>query len=432
MKKIPVIEAISSAGQKIIARIKSKRTRRNDAAARVVAKIVDIVQQQGDRALFECIRKYDGVSLTHKTFKVSQKYLAAQADKVDAKLAATMTQAIKRIKAYHLKQRETGYSMVTAEGRLESLVRPLRRVAVYVPGGHAVYPSSVLMNVVPALIAGVKEIVAVTPPRDELDPSIAWALRDLGVAEIYRMGGAHAIAALAYGTKTVKRVDKIVGPGSLYVALAKKMVFGAVDIDMIAGPSEVAILADTSANPAWVALDLLAQAEHGSGDEVAIAVVENKRLALQIASALEREIEISPRRAVLKKLPSDAISILVAGSRRQSIELINDIAPEHLQIMTHKPRKDLALVENAGAVFLGHQTPVALGDYFVGTNHVLPTGGAARFASSLCVGDFCKRISVAEVSPKGLSGCAKDVSRFARAEGFIHHALSVERRALNK
>jgi histidinol dehydrogenase len=284
------------------------------------------------------------------------------------------------------------------------------------------------MNVVPAQIAGVAEIVVVTPPRGALDPAIAFALRLLGVNEVYRIGGAQAIAALAYGTKSIKPVDKIVGPGNAYVAAAKRLVYGTVDIDSIAGPSEVAIIADASAEPTWVALDLLAQAEHGSGDEVAVCVTESRGLAQKVADATAAAIEESPAMETLRRLPKTAITIFTTASRTESIELINTIGPEHLQIMTKTARADLAKVKNAAAVFLGPYTPVALGDYFVGTNHVLPTGGAARFASPLGVESFLKRMSVAEVSKSGLRKAAPHVSVFARAEKFVHHAMSVEHR----
>jgi histidinol dehydrogenase len=243
------------------------------------------------------------------------------------------------------------------------------------------------------------------------------------------MGGAQAIAAFAYGTESVKKVDKIVGPGNLYVALAKKAVFGAVDIDSIAGPSEVIILADASARPEWVALDLLAQAEHGSGDETAICVTEDGQFAKRLQKAVDMEVWQSPVKDVFKKLRLDALCICVTKSRNQSIDFINECAPEHLEIMTKSSKKDLALVTNAGAVFLGPYSPVAMGDYFVGTNHVLPTGGTARFASPLGVESFVKRMSVAEISKQGLQRSAAHVAVLARMEKFVHHALSVERRA---
>ncbi|MBN1128341.1 MAG: histidinol dehydrogenase, partial [Chitinispirillaceae bacterium] len=309
------------------------------------------------------------------------------------------------------------------------LVRPLERVAVYVPGGHTVYPSSVLMNVIPAQVAGVPEIVVATPPRDGLDPGIAYAMKRCGITEAYRIGGSQAIAALAHGTASVRRVDKIVGPGNAWVAAAKRQVYGSVDIDSVAGPSEVVIVADRSVPAGWVALDLLAQAEHGSGDELALCVVESEPFAREIAATTEKAIASSPVRETILRLPQSAITVFVARTRTESISIVNEIAPEHLQIMTRTAAQDVKKIRNAAAVFLGSYTPVALGDYFIGTNHVLPTGGAARFSSPLGVESFMKRMSVAEVDVAGLRKAAPFVSIFARAESFVHHAMSVEERA---
>jgi histidinol dehydrogenase len=284
------------------------------------------------------------------------------------------------------------------------------------------------MNIIPAQLAGVEEIVAVTPPRDDIDPGVAYALCHLEVSEVYRIGGAQAIGALAYGTQSIAQVDKIVGPGNSYVAMAKRLVYGIVDIDSVAGPSEVVIIADETAPPRLVALDLLAQAEHGSGDEIAICIVENREVAEKIAAAVSEEIEKSPVKSTLIKLPPHAIAIMITPSRKESMALSDAIAPEHLQIMTATADQDVKLVNNAAAVFLGMDTPVALGDYFIGTNHVLPTGGAARYASPLGVESFQKRISVAKASKKGIETAGKHVPVFARSEAFVHHALSVEAR----
>jgi histidinol dehydrogenase len=284
------------------------------------------------------------------------------------------------------------------------------------------------MNVIPAQVAGVREIAVVTPTRGALAPVLAYTFDLLGITEVYQVGGAQAIAALAFGTKSIRAVDKIVGPGRNVVAEAKKLVYGVVDIDSIAGPSEVAVLADSSADPRHVALDMLAQAEHGSGDEVAVCVTESRRFAQRVSACLNEEMERSPVRAVLGGLAKGALCICVTRSRAQSLDIVNSLAPEHLQIMTKTCWQDVRGVRNAGAVFLGPNTPVALGDYYIGTNHVLPTGGSARFASALGVDDFQKRMSVAEVSRSGLRRCARHVAALARAERFPHHALSVERR----
>jgi histidinol dehydrogenase len=424
--KIPVIDYTKPSGKLYLQKILSIRQKRDAAAGLRVAAIIEDVRKNGDRALFAYTKKFDTFVLTPENIRVSQEEMVAQARKTPLPLQKAICLAAKRIRAYHCRQRSAAFSMTTAEGILRQLVRPIQRVAVYVPGGHAVYPSSVLMNVIPAQIAGVPEIVAVTPPHTILDPSIAFALRLCKVKEVYRIGGAQAIGALAFGTKTVRPVDTIVGPGNAYVQAAKRLVYGTVDIDSVAGPSEVVILADSSANPTWVALDLCAQAEHGSGDEVAVCITESRTTALKIAAATAAAIGQSPVRDMLCRLPRHAVTVFYTAKRSDSIALVNIIAPEHLQIMTRTARKDLDGITNAAAIFLGAYTPVSMGDYFVGTNHVLPTGGAARFSSPLGVESFLKRISVAEVSKKGLRKAAPHVSVFARAEKFIHHAMSVE------
>lgn len=427
--EIPVLNYTSPSGKKYLANILSLRQKRDDNVALRVTEIIEAIKKNGDKALFDYTKKFDGVTLTAKTVRVSQAEIDRAAKQVPLPLQKAMIETAKRIKSFHVRQKGVAFSMTTAEGTLQQLIRPMNRVAVYVPGGHSIYPSSVLMNVIPAQIAGVAEIVALTPPRSGLDPAIAFALKLCKVTEVYRIGGAQAIAAVAYGTKSIQPVDKIVGPGRAYVATAKRLVYGTVDIDAIAGPSEVAIIADTSVDPSWVALDLLAQAEHGSGDEVAVCVTENKAFAEKIARAVEQEIKNSPVRETLLRLPRHAITVFYTASRGDSIAIVNRIAPEHLEIMTRTATSDLKRVKNAAAVFLGPWSPVALGDYFVGTNHVLPTGGAARFGSPLGVESFLKRMSVATVSEKGLKKAARHVSVFARAEKFVHHALSVERRA---
>jgi histidinol dehydrogenase len=425
---IPIIDLASSSGRRRLENIKKVRGAGNVEAARIVDKIISDIREKGDKALFAYTKKFDDVSLNSYNVKVQAKEIKALAGKAPTGFKKALKEAAKRIYAYHSQQKSVAFSIVTAEGRLSQKIQPLSRVGVYVPGGHTLYPSSVLMNVIPAQIAGVKEIVVVTPPRGGLDPKIAFALDMLKIRNVYKIGGAQAIAALAYGTNSIPAVDKIVGPGNLYVALAKKMVYGTVDIDMIAGPSEVVILADSSAQPEWIALDLLAQAEHGSGSESALCVVEDLAFAQRIKQCLLDEIASSPARAIFERMKPDGICIFIARSRKQSIEFINDCAPEHLQIMTKEYTRDVEEVKNASAIFCGAYTPVALGDYYIGTNHVLPTGRCARFASPLGVESFIKRMSIAEITANGLKKCAANVSLLARAENFIHHALTVERR----
>jgi histidinol dehydrogenase len=425
---VPLLDLAVPRDRKRFAGVAAGREAHDREAQRSVEKILDDVRRRGDRAVFDCARRFDGVALNARTIRFDPVTFPALAREVPAKLKRAIRASASRIRAYHRRQGLPRFSMRTAEGRLGQITRPLERVGVYVPGGYTVYPSSLLMNVIPAQLAGVKEIVAVTPGKGGLDPNLAFAFDYLGITEVYRMGGAHAIGALAYGSRSVRPVEKVVGPGNLYVALAKKAVYGTVDIDMVAGPSEVAVLADSTADPRHVALDMLAQAEHGTGDEMAVCVTESRRAAQRIQSCLVEEIEKSEVKDVFGRLRPGGLCICLTKSRSESLELVNRIAPEHLQIITKRPRSDLKGVRNAAAVFLGKHTPVALGDYFVGTNHVLPTGGASRFASALGVDDFLKRISVAEVSARGLKSAAPHVSAFARAEGFVHHALSVENR----
>ncbi|MBN1576819.1 MAG: histidinol dehydrogenase [Chitinispirillaceae bacterium] len=427
-REIPVIRIGTAAGKRFMRKMQAARQKRDAEVAVRVSAILEAVRKEGDRALLRYTETYDKVRLSPATIKAGAVQIDAAAAQVSRELKGAINSAAKRIKAYHRKQTRTGFTMQTAEGTLGQLIVPLRRVGLYIPGGVTVYPSTVLMNAIPARVAGVEQIVAITPPRNELDPGIAFALKLLNITEVYRVGGAQGIAALAYGTKTIPAVDKIVGPGNAYVQTAKRLLYGTIDIDSVAGPSEVVIMADRSARPEWVALDLLAQAEHGSGDEFAVCVTEDAAYAQKVANAVRREIRLSPVKPVIERLPAHAIVITVTGSRDESIALVNDIAPEHLQIMTRAARQDLRGIANAAAIFIGPHTPVALGDYFIGTNHVLPTGGAARFASPLGVDSFVKRISVAEATPAGLDRAAPYVSVFARSEAFIHHALSVERR----
>jgi histidinol dehydrogenase len=425
---IPIINLASSSGKIRFEALRKERGFTDASVLHTVEKIISDIRKKGDKALFAYTEKFDGVTLDSKSVVVRKDEIKALADQAPSDFKKALKEAARRIFAYHRHQKGTSFSFTTPEGRLSQRILPLSRVGVYVPGGHSPYPSTVLMDVIPAQIAGVREIVVTTPPRGGLDPKIACALDMLNVDVVFRVGGAQAIAALAFGTRSIQPVDKIVGPGNVFVSLAKKLVFGTVDIDMIAGPSEVVILADATVKPQWVALDLLAQAEHGSGSESAFCVVEDPALAQSIKQCLLDEIASSPATSVFRRMKANGICIFVAQNREQSIAFINEIAPEHLQLMTKDYARDIKKVTNASAIFCGASTPVALGDYFIGTNHVLPTGRTARYASPLGVESFIKRQSIAEISPSGLKKCSENVSKLARAENFIHHALSVERR----
>ena len=429
-KTIDVADISSRTGKKLMSAITQARSARSADVEKTVSAILDDVRRNGDAAVFAYTKTFDGKSLTAKTVRLSLSYINDRAALCKPPLKKSIRNAAERIHTYHSAQfKPNNFSIDTPEGTLSQRVIPLARVGVYIPGGYTAYSSSVLMNVIPARIAGVKQIVAMTPYKGDLDPAVAYVLKLLKIDECYQVGGAQAIAAMAYGTASIRPVDKIVGPGNSYVAAAKRLVYGTVDIDSIAGPSEVAILCDATAHPDWVALDLLSQAEHGSGDEVAVCITDDPDFARRVADAVVAEIVASPVQNIFEKLSTHAISVFVGTDRSECIEFINAMGPEHLEIQTKNPEKDLKSIYNAAAVFLGHYTPVAMGDYYVGTNHVLPTGGAARYASPLGVDSFLKRMSVATVTRAGILSSAPDVSRFARAEKFVHHALSVERRA---
>jgi histidinol dehydrogenase len=314
--------------------------------------------------------------------------------------------------------------------RLGQLVRPLDRVGVYVPGGMGAYPSSVLMNAIPARVAGVREIVMVSPPSAESErPEVMAAASIAGVDEFYRVGGAHAVAALAYGTASIAPVDKIVGPGNAYVQAAKRMVYGVVDIDKMAGPSEVLVIADESAHPEWVAADLIAQAEHGSGDESALMLTPSRKVADAVAEALERALTDLPRAAAVEQVLEKRGALVVVRDLEEAFELANRIAPEHLELDIRNPARWLPKVKAAGAIFLGPMSPVPLGDYLAGPNHVLPTGGSARFASPLGAYDFLKRTSIIAASANAIRKLGPTVARLARMEGFEGHARAMEARS---
>jgi histidinol dehydrogenase len=311
---------------------------------------------------------------------------------------------------------------------LGQIIRPLARVGVYVPGGAGIYPSTLIMNSVPARVAGVKEIAVVTPAPKGLHPTIAYAAKELGIDEIYKIGGAQAVGMLAYGTVKVPRVDKIVGPGNVFAALAKKEVFGTVDIDMIAGPSEILVLCDDSADPDWVAADLLSQAEHGSGYEAAICVTTSAEAARAIADCVAQQVESSPKRAILEKSLRNFGRIYLVPDWDLGCALADAIAPEHMEILTRKPEAQAARIRNAGALFLGPYSSEPVGDYFAGPNHVLPTNGSARFFSPLGTYDFYKRTSLIRYSPKAIARHGGSIAALADAEGFFHHAQAVRKR----
>jgi histidinol dehydrogenase len=390
-------------------------------------RIVEAVRRRGDRAVIEFTRRYDGVDLSPARLRVPDAEIAAAQAAVPSSAVRALRLAARRIAAFHRRQRVRSWSYSDAVGlRLGQQITPLQRVGLYVPGGHAAYPSSVLMNAIPARVAGVREVVMVSPAgRDGLNPAVLAAAAIAGVDAVYRIGGAQAVAALAYGTKSIPAVDKIVGPGNAWVQAAKKIVYGTVDIDKIAGPSEVLVIADRSANAEHVAADLLAQAEHGSGGECAVLLTPSRPLAAAVQQAIERQLQRLPRRADIGRVLRRRGALVVVRSLDEALALADSVAPEHLELIVKDPERWAPRIRNAGALFLGPFAPAPLGDYVAGPNHVLPTGGTARFFSPLGVYDFVKRTSVVSATRAGLRRLAPAVLRLATLEGYEAHAAAV-------
>jgi histidinol dehydrogenase len=394
-----------------------------------VGRIVEEVGRRGDEALFEYTARWDGHPVTAATVEASADERTAAVAQVLQEDREVLRLAAGRIERFHEHQRREGWSVADEEGvELGQRILPLERVGIYAPGGLACYPSTVLMTAIPARIAGVGEIILVTPSRDgRLHPLIAAAAELCGVKRIFKIGGAQAIAALAFGTESIPAVDKIVGPGNAYVAAAKKMVFGRVAIDMIAGPSEILIIADGTGDAACAAADLLAQAEH---DETASAVLmtPDEDYARAVAGEVDRQLAELPRRAIASRSLDAFGAAVVTRNLAEAVALVNRFAPEHLELLVQNPRELLAGIRNAGAIFLGMHTPEALGDYMAGPNHVLPTGGTARFSSPLGVYDFVKRTSILSFSREALRRYGTDTIHFAEMEGLDGHGNSVRRR----
>ena len=385
------------------------------------------MRAHGDEALFSCTEKFDGAKITADTIRVTKEEIEEAYEVVDPSLLNVIRKSLVNIRSYHEKQKKYSWFDTTENGTiLGQKITPLGTVGVYVPGGKAVYPSSVLMNVVPAKVAGVEKIIMCTPcsPEGKVCASTLVAAREAGVDEIYKAGGAQAIAAMAFGTESVPKVDKIVGPGNIYVALAKKAVYGFVSIDSIAGPSEILVLADEIANPRFVAADLLSQAEH---DELASAILitTSEELAAKVSEEVDGFLKELSRRAILEKSLENYGHILIADNMDDAIDTVNAIASEHLEIVTKNPFELMTKVKNAGAIFLGEYASEPLGDYFAGPNHVLPTNGTARFFSPLGVDDFIKRSSIVYYSKEALEAVHEDIIRFAKAEQLTAHANSI-------
>lgn len=392
-----------------------------------VAEIVENVRARGDEAVFAYTKQFDRADITTENIRVTKEEVAQAYREVDEQLLSVIRKALVNIRAYHEKQRRYSWFDSKPDGTLlGQKITALTRVGVYVPGGKAVYPSSVLMNIVPAKVAGVEKIIMTTPCNAEgrVNPTTLVAAKEAGADEVYKVGGAQAIAALAFGTASIPKVDKIVGPGNIYVALAKKAVYGFVNIDSIAGPSEILVLADENADPRYVAADLLSQAEH---DEMASAILitTSRQLAEKVSAQVEQFVSVLSRKEIIQKSLDNFGYILVADSLETAIEAANDIASEHLEIMTENPFEVMTKIRNAGAIFIGPYSSEPLGDYFAGPNHVLPTNGTARFFSPLNVDDFVKKSSIVYYSREALEAVHEDIETFAKAEQLTAHANSI-------
>ena len=411
----------------LLARLAARSVALDSELLEQVGAIIDNVRKRGDEAVIDYTRRFDGVEVSE--LKVSEDALRQSAARVEPQVVAALRVAIANVRRFHEAELEQSWEISPAEGvRLGQRVTPLEKVGLYVPGGTAAYPSSIVMNVVPAQVAQVERIVVTTPPRTLAEnPAVAAALVELNIKEIYSVGGAQAIAALAFGTETIPRVDKITGPGNKYVAAAKKLLFGVVGIDAIAGPSEIVIVADETGRADFIAADLLAQAEHGE-DASAVLLTTDRVLAERVSAEVLRQLETLPRRAIAQSSLENYGAIVVVESLAEACALVNELAPEHVEIVTSDDEATAAKIKHAGAIFFGSYTPEAVGDYLAGPNHVLPTGRTARFSSALGVYDFVKRTSLLRYSSSAFNSVAESVSVLAECEGLAAHARSASMR----
>lgn len=399
-----------------------------DEQLATVQSIIKQVRTFGDQALYELTEKLDRVVLSK--LRVSERAINEAYEQIDSDMLAIIREAAENIRFYHEQQKRQSWFVTKEDGTvLGQKITPLDAVGVYVPGGTAAYPSSVLMGVIPAKVAGVKRIVLISPPQSDgsLPAGVLVAAKESGVEEIYKVGGAQAIAALAYGTETIQRVDKIVGPGNIFVALAKREVFGVVGIDMLAGPSEIVVLADEHANPRYIASDLLSQAEHDPRSS-AVLVTTSETVAEETRKEVKKQLESLPRKNIAQLAIRDYGAVYVASSLEEAVDVVNELAPEHLEVMVEEPFSLLSSIRHAGAIFLGEHSSEPVGDYFAGTNHVLPTNGTARFSNPLSVDDFVKKSSIVSYSKRAINENASKIAAFARLEGLDAHAIAVEAR----
>ncbi len=404
--------------------LRKRATGYSPRTVRRVKKILDDVKERGDEAVREYTKQFDSFPI--KSLRIAPKKVENYAKRVDKTFMGAIRVSAGRIRRFHEKQKEETWTYSQEDATLGQIIRPLERIGVYVPGGKASYPSTVLMNVIPAQIAGVREIIICVPtPFGEINPYVMATIHTLGVKEVYSIGGAQAIGAMAFGTESIRKVDKIVGPGNIYVALAKRLVFGEVDIDMIAGPSEILIIADRTGEPSFIASDLLSQAEH---DEMAssILMTTSRKLMEKVKREINRQLEGMKRKDIARKSLNHYGALILAKSMKKAFDYANLIAPEHLEIMTENPMEKVPLAKNAGAIFLGRWTPEPVGDYSAGPNHTLPTGGTSRFFSPLGVYDFMKKSSLLYFTRKGFHQIANTVEILANTESLEAHANTIK------
>ena len=423
-----IVKLDETSKQNILSGLLKRDPNQYDSYAKTVQEIVDRVKEEGDKAVFAYTREFDKAEVNETNIRVSKEEIEEAVKSVDPKLLKVMEKSMNNIRLFHEKQRQYSWFDSKPDGTiLGQKITALESAGVYVPGGKAAYPSSVLMNIIPAMVAGVGRIVMVTPPGKDgkVNPVTLTAAHLAGATEVYKVGGAQAIAALAFGTESIPRVNKIVGPGNIFVALAKKAVYGHASIDSIAGPSEILVLADESANPRFVAADLLSQAEH---DELASAILVTTSMELAEKVSKEARLQASKlsRSEIINKSLDNYGCILVADNMKDAVSAVNEIAPEHLEIVTKNPFEDMTRIHNAGAIFIGEYSSEPLGDYFAGPNHVLPTNGTARFFSALSVDDFIKKSSIIYYSKEALADVYKEIDFFAQAEQLTAHANSVK------
>ena len=426
-KKMKIVELSEENKKEVQKNILQRSPSTFGAQEATVRSIIEDIKARGDEAVFEYTKKFDRAEITTDNFQVTEEEIRAAYKEVPPELLDVVRKALVNIRAFHEKQKQNSWITTTEKGTiLGQKITPMQRVGVYVPGGKAAYPSSVLMNIVPAKVAGVEEVIMTTPcsAQGKVNPVVLVAANEAGADRIFKVGGAQAIAALAFGTESIPKVDKIVGPGNIFVALAKKAVYGNVSIDSVAGPSEILVLADETANPRYVAADLLSQAEH---DEMASAVLvtTSEDLARKVSAEVDGFLKILSRREIIQKSLDNFGRILVARSRQEAIDAANEFAPEHLEIVMKDAFEVMTKIRNAGAIFIGEYSSEPLGDYFAGPNHILPTSGTARIFSPLSVDDFVKKSSIIHYSREALKEIHKDIEQFAKCEQLTAHANSI-------